>query len=362
MLDTVIVGGGQAGLALGYHLRRSGRRFAMLDAHPRVGDVWRRRWDSLTLFTARRYDALPGRPFPGDPDGHPGKEEVADFLESYARDFDLPVHLNCRVTAVRPGPAGGFDVETSTGSFTAAQVVIATGGFHTPSVPRFAEKLSPQVVQLHSTAYRNPAQLPAGEVLVVGGGNTGVQIAEELAQHGRRIYLSAPSLGPAMPQRWLGRDIFWWFTRLGTMSVGADTRIGRRLKAENTIIGTDMKRLMQMVERADRVVDASGTDVVFADGTRRRPDAIVWATGFRADYPWLQVPVLDERGAPIQREGVTDWPGLYFLGLPWQRNRGSALLGFVGRDAKILVDRLTATPAAAAPLATSNQRPLATYH
>jgi putative flavoprotein involved in K+ transport len=342
-LDTLIIGAGQAGLALGYHLQRSGQRFAIVDAHSRVGDAWRQRWDSLTLFTPRRYDALPGRPFPGNPAGYPGKDEVADYLEGYASHLGLPVHLGSRVTSVRPGEPAGFTVETSTGAFTAAQVVVAAGPFHTPQTPEFGAKLSPHVVQLHSSRYRHPAQLPAGDVLVVGAGNTGVQLAGELADHGRRVSLSVSTLGSVLPQRWLGVDIFRWCSLLGLMSISGDSPVGRRFKARESIIGTDLDGLMRRVDRLARAVDAAGPDVVLADGTRHRPQSVVWATGFRPDYPWLEVPVLDALGAPVHAEGVTNWPGLYFLGLPWQRGRGSALLGWVGRDAKILADRLTVT-------------------
>ncbi|GLZ14888.1 putative oxidoreductase CzcO [Actinomadura sp. NBRC 104425] len=345
-LDTLIIGGGQAGLALGHYLRRAGLDFAIVDAHPRVGESWRRRWDSLTLFTPRRYDALPGLPFPGDPDGHPGKDEVADYLERYAAHFDLPMHLNSRVEAVHPGPDGGFEVQTSAASYTAARVVIASGAFHTPRVPGFAADLAEDVVQLHSTGYRNPAQLPDGNVAVVGGGNTGVQIAGELADHGRRVALSAAALGSALPQRLLGRDVFWWFSRLGTMRLSGDSLLGRRLKAQNTIIGTDLKHLLGRVTRLDRAVGADNRELVLADGARHRVDAVVWATGFRPHYPWLHVPVLDESGAPVHEGGVTAWPGLYFLGLPWQRTRGSAVLGWVARDAKTIADLLLSTPAA----------------
>ncbi|MEU6415450.1 NAD(P)/FAD-dependent oxidoreductase [Microbispora sp. NPDC046933] len=348
--DTLIIGGGQAGLALGYHLRRAGLRFAVLDAHRRVGDAWRHRWDSLTLFTPRRYDGLPGLPFPGDPDGHPGKDEVADYLEAYAERFALPVRLGCHVTAVRP-EGGRFLVETSAGAYTAtytatytaAQVVVAAGAFHTPRTPAFASGLDPHVTQLHSSRYRRPEQLPMGEILVVGAGNTGVQIAEELAGTGRRVRLSVSSMGRALPQRVLGRDLFWWFSHLGFMGLRGDSRIGRRVRSSELIIGTDVKRLLRRVERVNRAVDAEGRDVVLADGRRVRPDGVVWATGFRPHYPWLHVPVLDEQGAPVQREGVTAWPGLYFLGLPWQRARGSSVLGWVGRDARALADRLITT-------------------
>ncbi|MEU2612198.1 NAD(P)/FAD-dependent oxidoreductase [Micromonospora sp. NPDC007271] len=348
-LDTVIVGGGQAGLALGHHLRRAGVPFAILDGHARVGDAWRQRWDSLTLFTARRFSALPGLPFAGDPGGHPGKDEVADYLATYAARFDLPVRLGCRVTSVRPGTAGGFTVDTSTGALHAQRVVVAAGAFHTPRVPKVAGRLAPGVTQLHSSAYRNPEQLAGRVVAVVGGGNTGVQIAAELADHGRRVVLAAPTIGPVLPQRWLGRDIFWWFSRLGTMGLSADSRLGGRIAAQNPIIGTDVAGLLRRVDRVGRVVNADGDSLLLADRRRRRVEAVVWATGFRPHYPWLEVPVLDPSGAPVQRAGVTDWPGLYFLGLPWQRTRGSALLGWVGRDAEMLAARLAEERRLAAP-------------
>lgn len=351
-LDTVVVGGGQAGLALGHHLRRAGVPFAILDAHDRVGDAWRHRWDSLTLFTPRRFSALPGLPFSGDPDGHPGKDEVADYLARYAAHFDLPVRLGCRVTSVRPCTAGGFTVDTSTGTVRARRVVVAAGAFHTPRIPDVARKLALRVAQLHSSRYRRPGHVPGQDVLVVGGGNTGVQIAAELADDGRRVVLAAPTLGPVLPQRWLGRDIFWWFSRLGTMRLGPESVLGRRIAAQNPVIGTDVAGLLRRVDRVGRVVEADGDNLRFADGGQRRVDAVIWATGFRPHYPWLQVPVLDPSGAPVQREGVTDWPGLYFLGLPWQRARGSAVLGWVGRDAEVLAARLAEDrrPAPARPV------------
>ncbi len=353
--QNLIIGGGQAGLAMGYHLQRAGVRCAILDAHPRVGDAWRRRWDSLTLFTPRRYDGLPGRAFPGDPDGHPGKDEVADYLAGYADHFALPVHTGCRVTGLSPHPDGGFAARTTRGEWTADQVVVAAGTFHTPAVPSFAAALDPGVVQVHSDDYRNPAQLPTGRVVVVGAGNTGVQIAGELAAHGRRVTLAYDRLGPVLPQRRLGRDVFWWFSRLGTMGLSGDGPVGARIRAQNPIIGTDMRRLLRTVGRAGRVVDAGPHGLSYADVparstgpatvTRHAVDAVVWATGFRPRYPWLHVPVLDAGGAPVHSGGVTSWPGLYFLGLPWQRTRGSAVLGGVGRDAAVLAARITATAA-----------------
>jgi putative flavoprotein involved in K+ transport len=339
-LDTVIVGGGQAGLALGYYLHRAGRRFVIIDGADRLGDSWRRRWDSLTLFTPRRYDALPGLPFPGEPEGYPGKDEVADYLEGYARHFDLPVLPGSPVISVRRDLSDGFAIETGRMELSARQVVVATGGFSGPVIPGFAARLDAGVVQLHSSGYRNPASLPEGEIVVVGAGNTGVQIAQELAQAGRHVSLSISSLGKGTPHRLLGRSTFWWIDRLGVMRAGPDSRIGRKLKNENTIVGTDLKELFRRVERLPRSVDADGDALLLSDGTRRHPDAVVWATGYRPSYRWLHVPVLDETGAPIQYNGITDVPGLAFLGLPWQRNRGSALVGWVGRDAAVLADHL----------------------
>lgn len=343
--DTVIIGAGQAGLALGYHLQRAGhRRFVIVDAADEVGDSWRRRWDSLTLFTPRRYDALPGLAFPGDPEGYPGKDEVAAYLQSYATAFALPVALGARVRAVRRDADGTFAVQVDgvdgTQVLATRQVVVATGGFTGPYRPAFAGSLGSGIAQVHSSEYRNPGSVPGQHVVVVGGGNTGVQIAEELSGSGRRAWLSAPTLGRRVPQRLLGRDIFWWFDRLGTMNVDPDSRIGRRLRAENTIVGTDLRRLFATVERLPRAVDADGEGLVLADGQRRRPDAVVWATGYRPDFSWLHLPVLDEAGRPIHYHGITDVPGLAFIGLPWQRARGSALLGYVGRDAALLAEHL----------------------
>jgi putative flavoprotein involved in K+ transport len=344
-LDTVIVGGGQAGLALGYHLQRAGRRFAIVDAADRVGDAWRSRWDSLTLFTPRRYDALPGLPFPGDPEGYPGKDEVADYLESYAQRWNLPVLLGMRVSSVRRDRSRGFTIEAGGTTLEARQVVVASGGFTGPVLPGFERRLDERIVQLHSSRYRNPAGIPAGEVLVVGAGNTGVQIAQELAEAGRQVCLSVSTLGKALPNRLLGKSLFWWIELLGGMDAGPDTWIGRRLKKDNNTMGTDLKEIFRRVERLPRAMDADRDGVLFAGGERRRPDVVLWATGYRPSYPWLHVPVFDDSGAPIQHHGITDVPGLAFLGLPWQRSRGSALLGWVGRDAAALADRLGDQPA-----------------
>jgi putative flavoprotein involved in K+ transport len=350
--DILVIGAGQSGLALGHHLARAQADFLLVDAQDRLGDAWRNRWDSLRLFTPRRYDGLPGLALPGDPDGHPGKDEVADYLERYAAMFDLPVHTSRRVTTLRARRSDGFTVDTTAGSYRARQVVVATGPFTTPFIPSFAQALDLGVAQLHSSGYRNPGQVRGRDVLVVGGGNTGVQITDELDRAGLRVTLAVSELGPALPQRLLGRDLFWWFDHLGLMSLRARSWLGQRLSHQNPIIGTDVRDLLGRIALAEQVVGATEDRMVFGDGRSGSFDTVVWATGYRPHYPWLHVPVLDAQGSPEQEGGRTTHPGLTFLGLPWQHDRGSALLGWVARDAERLARHLTG------PLTGAHIRPL----
>lgn len=342
--DTIIIGGGQAGLAMGYHLARRGIDFVILDAAPHVGHVWSNRWDSLTLFTPAAYSALPGMPFPGDPHRYPGKDEVADYLAAYAARFRLLVHAGERVHALRNGP-DGWEAETGNGRYKGAHVVVATGPFHQPVVPRLSRDLPPGVMQFHSASYRNESQLPAGDVLVVGAGNSGVQIAEELSRT-HRVHLAAGKPMPRLPQRVLGRSLFWWLERAGLMNVSVDSLLGRRMSRTDTLIGKG-PRMLRGVRVLGRAVEVQGNAVLTADGGRVCPASVVWATGFRPDFGWIEAPVLDARGAPLHRRGVTSAPGLYFLGLSWLHTRGSALLGWVGHDAEYLAEIVEARKTAA---------------
>ncbi|WP_245588613.1 flavin-containing monooxygenase [Deinococcus pimensis] len=337
-LDVVVIGGGQAGLALGYYLQRLNLTFVILDAQARTGDSWRQRYDSLVLFTPAKRDALPGLPFPGKRERYPTKDEVADYLEGYARHFQLPVRHSTRVLSVEDH-GSGYSVDTTRGPFRARQLVIATGPFGTPYLPGFADKLDSDVTQLHSSAFRNATQLPPGRVLVVGSGNSGAQIAAELSRtHDVTVAQGRPQ--PQVPQRRLGRDVFDWLHLLGLMHVSAESRLGQRLKTQDPAIGTDLRALANQgaIRLAARAVSAEARTVTLADGTTVPVDGVVWATGFKPDYGWLRLraPVLDDQGEPVQQRGVTRAPGLYFLGLPWQRRRGSALLGGVGSDARLL--------------------------
>lgn len=319
--DVLVIGGGQAGLAMGYHLARRGLDHVILDAADRVGGVWRGRWDSLTLFTPARYSALPGMTFPGDPEAYPGKDAVADYLEAYASEFALQVRLGERVRSLRGG-ADGYVAETDAGArHEARQVVVATGPFQRPSVPEVSAALAPSVLQLHSSEYRNPAQIPPGDVVVVGAGNSGVQIAAELSRT-HRVHLAVGARMPRLPERVLGRSVFWWLERTGLLDVTVDSRLGRRMSRTETLIGSSPAELRRHGVRIHgRVEGASGAAVRFADGHSVRARTVVWATGFRPEYAWLEVPVLGARGAPLHRRGVTEVPGLHFLGLPWMHTR-----------------------------------------
>ena len=338
--EVVVVGGGQSGLAIGFFLQRQGRDFTILEAADAPAAAWRERWDSLRLFTPVRRDSLPGRAFPGDPESYPDRDAVVAYLEDYARHFELPVELNSRVMAVRGGD-GGFKVELADRRYVAQQVVVATGPFQLPFTPPVASGLAPDVTQLHSTEYRRPAQLPDGPVVVVGGGNTGYQIAEELART-HEAHLSVGARQTPLPQRILGRDLFTYLEALGLMRVTVASRLGRRLRYRETLIGSGPRAAKEHygIRLRERTVDAQGADVNFADGSRLAPAAVIWATGFRLDHSLVQLPVFDADGRLEHRRGVTAIPGLYFLGLPWLHTRGSALLGWVKDDAEYLADRI----------------------
>jgi putative flavoprotein involved in K+ transport len=339
--EVVVVGGGQAGLAVGYHLARRGTDFTILEAADEPAAAWRARWESLKLFTPARYSGLPGMPFPGDPDRHPTRDEVADYLTAYARHFDLPVELGSRAGSIREA-SGGYAVELEDRTYEAAQVVVATGPFQVPFTPPLAERLDPRVRQLHSSDYRSPRDVPAGTVLVVGGGNTGFQIADELSES-HDVHLSIGSRQTPLPQRILGHDLFWYLESTGLIRKTTGSRIGRRMAGRDTLIGSTPRSIRRRgVRLHGRAVEAEGGTVRFAGGEQLRPDSVVWATGFRTDHSWIQVPVFGADGRVAHERGVTRAPGLYFLGLSWQHTRGSALIGWVGDDAAFIADRIGA--------------------
>ena len=241
---------------------------------------------------------------------------------------------------IRSGVNGSFELGLENEAIEADQVVVATGPFQVPRLPALADDLDPTVFQTHSLGYRNPGELPDGPVLVVGGGNTGFQIAEELAAD-RETHLSVGSRQMPLPQRIGGRDLFWWLGKLGILEKSVDTRLGRRLSTRETLIGSSPRSANRAgVIMHGRAVGASGRTVAFEDGSALDVAAAVWATGYRFDHSWIELPITDDDGRLVHRRGVTDVPGLYFLGLPWQYTRGSALVGWVKDDARFIAERI----------------------
>lgn len=352
--ETVVVGGGQAGLAVGYHLAEQGRSFVILDAGARVGDAWRTRWEGLRLFTPGRLNGLPGMSFPADPHAFPTKDEVADYLEAYAVQMELPVRSGVRVTGVWPAEGGhGFRVATEGQDYEAEQVVVATGAYDRPRVPAFASDLDPAITQLHSSQFRSLTQLRDGAVLVVGASNSGAEIALMAAQD-HRVVLSGREVGkmPFRPEDRLARvfDTFFWFfvNHVATL----DTPIGRKVQSDIRDHGLPLDRVRPSDLAAAGVARVHVRTVGVQDGMPLLDDGqaievanVVWATGFRPDHTWIHFPVTGPDGWPMQTRGVvTTVPGLYFIGLPFMYAGASALLGGVGRDAAYLVDRMASGP------------------
>lgn len=345
--DAIVIGSGQAGLATAYHLRQRGCEFALLESGDRVGDSWRKRWDSLVLFTPAEYSILPGMDFPAPPGHYPTKDEVADYLQAYASRFDLPVQLGVRVTQFTRQD-GFYIAHTGRGVYRARNAVVATGSFPTPYVPPFAERLRSDILQLHSSEYRNPAQLHDGAVLVVGAGNSGVQIALDVAR-GRQVWLSGRDL-THMPQRIFGKDLFWWLYRT-VFKLSTDSPFGRRLiramaNGGDIIVGIPNSYIEQAgVTRAPRVTGVTDGNPELADGRVVDAPNVIWATGFRYDYGWIDLPIFDDRGLPRHTRGVVlETPGLYFVGLPFLYRANSSLVGGVGPDAEY-VARMICDPA-----------------
>ena len=349
-LETIVVGAGQAGLATAYHLTRAGRDCLVIDGNERVGDGWRQQWDSLRLYSPARYDGLPGLLFPGDPWHYPGKEEVADYLETYARTFELPVRLGTRVTRVGPAP-GGFLVETGVGDYRADNVVVATGTFgRTPKVPDFARDLDPAIRQLHSSEYRRPGELPDGPVLVVGASHSGFDVAYEVAldrptvlaglSHGViPVPLGSRRFRMMMPVLWLV-----WGTLLNRRNpLGRKKMDAIRFRGRPALRVKEADLAERGVERVEeRVVGVEGGRPVLAGGRVLDVATVVWATGFRQAFGWLDVPgAIGDDGWPKEERGVvTDVPGLYFCGLSMQSSFRSMFIGGVGADAAFVARQI----------------------
>lgn len=354
--ETVVVGGGQAGLAIGYHLARRGSSFVILDAHERVGDAWRLRWDSLRLFTPARRDGLPGMPFPAPKSSFPTKDEMADYLESYAKRFDLPIRTGVRVDGV--GRCGRrFVVAAGEERFEAGNVVIASGAFQTPRTPDFAAELDPRIMQLHSDDYRNASQLRSGPVLVVGPGNSGADVALDLAGD-REVWLSGEHPGhlPINTGGLSGRLMFPLLWQFWTHVLNVGTPIGRKAKPK---VLTGPEPLIRVkpnhldaagVKRAPRTTGARGGLPLLEDGSVLEVPNVIWATGYQTAFDWIDLPGVngDAPEVATDRGIVASEPGLYFVGRPFLYAFNSHTIGGVGRDAAHIVEHIAGRPTASA--------------
>jgi len=342
-VDVLVIGAGQAGLAMGYHLARIELSFLIVDPGPEVGHAWRSRWRSLKLFTAGQYNSLPGLQFPAEPDTYPGRDAVADYLQAYAAEFDLPVRLRTTVERLSRND-GRYVAETTSDSIEAEQVVVATGPFQVPFTPGIAGDLDPALTQMHSAAYQGPEDLPEGTTLVVGAANSGQQIALKLSQS-RPVDIAVGQKLPTLPQRWLGRDLWWWLSTTRLARIPVTSRPGKRLSQRDVVIGGGLRQLRKEgVGVRPRVTSAAGRALTFEDGEEAEYEGVVWATGFRSDHSWIDVPAVRDEGEQIRhRRGVTDAPGLYLLGMTWQHTRTSALLGWVGIDAAYIAEQIAET-------------------
>jgi putative flavoprotein involved in K+ transport len=353
--DTIVIGGGQAGLSVGYYLKKQGRPFVILDANDRIGGSWRTRtWTSLRLFTPARYDGLPGWPFPAPGWSFPTARATADYLEAYAARFDLPVRTGTTVDRLtREGDR--YVVLCGEHRLEAEHVVIATGFYGTPVVPEFAPELDPRIVQMHSSAYRDPSQLRPGGVLLVGAGNSGADIGLEVSRT-HRTWLSGPDKGqvPIRIESRKARLILpvLWFVASHVLTVR--TPIGRKVRPHILAEGAPLIRVKSEdlvaagVERVPRTVAARDGLPLLEDGRGLDVANVIWCTGFRQDFGWIDVPVFGEASEPVHERGVASQPGLYFLGLDFLYSFASENVGGVRRDARHVARHIAARARAAA--------------
>ncbi|GAA4361149.1 NAD(P)/FAD-dependent oxidoreductase [Hymenobacter saemangeumensis] len=345
--DTLVVGAGQAGLAAAYYLQQAGVAFCVLDAAPAVGYSWSQRYDSLRLFSPAWVSGLPGYAWPGPRLHYPSKDEAAAYLRDYAAHFRFPIALNQRVERLRAAPNGRYHVSTAAGTvYEARRVIIATGPYSGPAIPAFAAHLPSSVLQLHSQQYQRPAQLPgAGPVAVVGSGNSALQIAADLAGTGRPVFVAFDEKTPSVPNNQLTWSALLLF---GLIRIPRHTRLGRFIHQQpEPVVSGDLTRLRGFAN-AHFMGRATGA---LPDGSLQGRlastpplQAVVWATGFRPDFSWLQLPILQPDGSPRHHRGLTEAPGIAFLGLQWLDSRRSALLNGAGPDARRVVQALLRLP------------------
>lgn len=341
MLDYVVIGGAQAGLSIAYHLKTMDKKFIVLDGENEIGASWLNRWDSLKLFTPTEYNHLPGLKFDAKKGHYPTKVEVANYFKLYVNEFKIPMQLNTLVTSVRKTEKGFF-VTHKEGEIETKNVIVATGPFHIPYTPPCHTKISDTILQMHSNYYKGVHQLQKGDALVVGGGDSGYQILDEISKDvSRTVYFSGVTKVNSIPQQFLGKTLWWWFTLIGFLSTNKYSWIGKKISNfPQPIIGTDVKEILSRknVISSGRTKDALNNEIIFENNKISTIKNIVWATGYRPNFKWIEGLELDENSYPKNHRGVSNIEGLYFIGLPWMYTRGSATLGGVSKDATYLAD------------------------
>ncbi|MEG7357377.1 NAD(P)/FAD-dependent oxidoreductase [Bacillus inaquosorum] len=342
MYDNIVIGAGQAGISIGYYLKQSNQKFIILDKSYEVGESWKDRYDSLVLFTSRMYSSLPGMHLEGEKHSFPSKNEIVAYLKKYVERFDIPIQLRTEVISVLK-LKNHFLIKTNGEEYQTKNLIIATGPFHTPNIPSISKDLANNINQLHSSQYKNSKQLVPGNVLVVGGGNSGAQIAVELSKE-RVTYLACSDKLVYLPLLVRKKSIFWWFDKLGILSASNTSILAKFIqKKGDPIFGYELKHAIKQKEiiLKTRVIAGKQNEIIFKDSSSLEVNNIIWATGFSNPLSWIKIKdVLDKEGRIIHHRGVSPVEGLYFIGLPWQHRRGSALLQGVGNDAEYIVKQI----------------------
>ncbi|WP_121667671.1 flavin-containing monooxygenase [Mesonia aquimarina] len=344
MLDFIVVGAAQAGLSIAYQLKKMNKSFLILDKEEEIGASWLNRWDSLTLFTPTQFNHLEGMDFPAPKGHYPDKYEVADYFKKYVEKFNFPVQLNTLVTKIKKEDQHFFVTTESGEVLETKQVVIATGPFHIPYTPPCSKSIAEEIFQIHSNFYKNPSQLQKGPAMVVGAGDSGFQILDEVsADWSRKTYYSGDTDVKTLPQEILGKTLWWWFTKTGFLSFSKKSWIGRKIShSKQPVIGTDVKEILNRsnVVSVGRTNDAHKTEIETENETLTDVKNIIWATGYRPNFNWIEGLELDTNGYPRHHRGVSKMKGLYFIGLPWLHTRGSATLGGIKKDAHYLAKKI----------------------